>query len=460
MKQRFIGINLHRSYIAKVLVILLFFVCALTIYLFIFPGTVTALHLNQTKKTSKLSLGLQLISVPSTAPFPTASTSTNTNGITSQQDTQAQNDLSISNSVIAVAGVVIAVAGLTLTFLTIGGAIAGFLGFREIRRFRTLRKELNKYIKSVTNVEKEVKEQQRQLKQSTKDLEDKNQNLGSQLVILENRLKQIDQDFRAKRFLEASYYYSEGTNAYKIGDNRLAIEYYKQALELQPNDTRIMERLGRAYSNLNKIEDAIKYLNDALASDASNVPALRSLALCYRYSNKGLAIQKLQEALALVPSDYDGWDFLGLFYRDQLIRRQELLKEQSIIDEAIDAHEKALAIKRRPETEFYLSILLLYSPKGDRTRARELMSSAYKGTLEQEHDLRMRPVWKTLIHAGIPIIDGNKEEALSLLQTITPYITTPRIHDALNGHLRFLLEGTGHKEWIPDFMDIVKSKVV
>ena len=61
-------------------------------------------------------------------------------------------------------------------------------------------------------------------------------------------------------------------------------------------------------------------------------------------------------------------------------------------------------------------------------------------------------MWKILIEAGIPIIEGRKEEALNIFQTLRPYITTQRIHDAVNGHLEFLLKGTGHEDWLPEFV--------
>jgi len=116
----------------------------------------------------------------------------------------------------------------------------------------------------------------------------------------------------------------------------------------------------------------------------------------------------------------------------------------------------ALAIEQRPETEFYLSIL--YSLKGKQRRAQLIAALAEEDLGKKEHDQRIRPVWKTLIHAGIPIIDGKKDEALSLIQTLTTYITTQRIYEALKGHLQFLLEGTDHKDWLPEFMEILKLK--
>src|SRR5947199_1090892 len=87
-----------------------------------------------------------------------------------------------------------------------------------------------------------------------------------------------------QKFTKAAHYFTLATEAYKIGDNRSAIELYLRVLQLQPNNTRVLERIGRAYSNLSDSKKAIKYLMQALAIDPTNIPALRSLALIYRYS--------------------------------------------------------------------------------------------------------------------------------------------------------------------------------
>src|SRR5205085_3208719 len=103
------------------------------------------------------------------------------------------------------------------------------------------------------------------------------------------------------------------------------------------------------------------------------------LSLLYRSTEPEKAIENLKDIVQKNPKAFEAWDFLGLCYRDQLIRNDELIIDQTLIDEAISAHERALAIKKRPETEFYLGIMLYYSSKGDKIRAKELLLSAYDG---------------------------------------------------------------------------------
>ena len=278
---------------------------------------------------------------------------------------------------------------------------------------------------------------------------------------MDQKLEQLDKriETETQKYVEASYYYSEGTKAYRAGDNQHAIENYRDALKYLPKSPRILERIGRAYSNLDKREKAFEFLKQALDIDPSYEPALRSLALYYRYSDGQEAIKLLKQILANKDQAYESWDFLGLCYRDQLQQGSLLSRDQEIINSAIDAHEKALKIKKRPETEFYLGILLYFSPEGDNNRAKELLISASKGVEEQEHDMRIRDVWKNLILVGLPIVEDNQNEALqkieNMIQYNSSYKPSRRIYVGVESHLRFLLEGTGHSNWIQTFMDIV-----
>lgn len=353
-------------------------------------------------------------------PLSTISSSTNSNSSSSSPNSldqqilsEAQQDVSVANNIIAWSGFFIAIIASAVT-------VAGFFGIREFLRIRNLSNEFATQIQEVTDLKTRVEA----------DLQELRKKLASE----------------SQTLIQAAHTFSIATDAYKVGDNIRAIEYFLQVLNLQPENTLVMERLGRAYSNLNDMKKAIDYLeNKALAIDPSFVPALRSLALCYRYTDKDKAIDYFQQALKLDSSDYETWDFLGLIYRDN-----------GLIDEAISAHEQALSLKRRPETQFYLSIL--YSIKGDIKRAKLMSLNAENDLLIKEHDERIRPVWKALIRAGVHILEGNEGEAYKLVKTLSPYITTDRVYEAVTGHLKFLLEATGHDTWKQKFTSILRVK--
>ncbi len=480
------------------------------VMLLILPDTAVASQLTRQNQIIPLK-HLQEAPSPTSLPSPTASSTSNSN---SDQNIQYQQAINTANNVVTFAGVFVAVVAFIVSVLTLGATIVGVLGFFQVRKFRRSLAEVEKSRGEVEQFRVEIKKSRDEVEQMRTEIEigDKRVNelrvefetsntranellteseanntrinelrtlletymkhiselvegvegqlskVTLQTTRIEDEIKQLDKriESESQKFIEAAHYYSEGSVAYRGGDNKHAIEFYLRALKLQPNNLSILERLGRAYSNLDDSENAIQYLNKAFEIDPDYEPVLRSLALHYRYMEPEKAIGYLKPIVQKNPRAFEAWDFLGLFYRDQLIRGQESIKDQSIIDKAIEAHETALALKERPETLFYLAILLLYSPNGDKIRAKQLMSSASKDSTFPEHDQRIRDVWKILIRAGVPIVDGNKKQALDFLKSLV--ITNKRIYNGTKTHLHFLLEGTGHSDWEPQLMAAIKWK--
>jgi tetratricopeptide (TPR) repeat protein len=434
MRQRLIGLRVHRQPIITALSVLCFPAGIAAITFLIVHVTAFAFLPGQTH--AQFGPALAIVSSPTPS----------TSGTLASQDSQAQQLLAEAQNDITIANDVVTFTGVFVSIVAAAVAIAGFLEIRGLR-------QIEAHMQQVTNLERQIERQIEQLAQRSERekqmfeerLERLDQRYESESRMFEERLEQVAQHFESEsqNFMEASFNFNQGKEAYLMGDDVHAIEYFSLALELQPNNARILERLGRTYSNLNDMKQAINYLEQALSIDPSNVAALRSLALCYRYTDPQKAIEYLNQAFKVHPYGYEALDFLGLIYRDQ-----------GLIDEAIAHHEKALTIKKRPETEFYLS--LLYAKKGDKKGAKIRALSADYDTYKQEHDKRIRPVWKILIQSGVHIIDGNKEEALRLIQASTQYITTQRIYEGLKDHLQFFLEATDHAEWIPEFMEFVQ----
>src|SRR6266568_3998683 len=447
MRQQFIDFSLKWLRILIVAIAVFFIVCLTAASIIVFSRAIDVILPGSTSQTSQLSSNPHL-----------------TDAQAQQKFDEGQNDIFVANNMIAFAGAFIAISSVILALVGVFAAAAALLRVRETRDIRNLKfkfeNDINEIGSRADHVEKKFDESSQNFQnlldtvtEQARDVEDKNRILEEHLKLLDKRIEQESQ-----KLLEAAFYYSEGSKLYRGGDNQHAIEFYLRALNLRPKNPSILERLGRAYSNLNDIVNASKYLNEALAINPEDETILRSLSLLYRSTEPEKAIEYLKSIVQKNPKASEAWDFLGLCSRDKLVRDQELIKDQTLIDEAINAHEQALAIKKRPETEFYLGILLYYSPQGDKIRAKDLMLSAYNGTLQQEHDLRIRQVWKVLIHAGVPIVNDNKDEALSVIESLKQYITTERIREGVQTHLRFLLEGTGHKDWIPEIIATIESK--
>lgn len=427
MKQNFIEFTVKRSGRVKTTVIVLLIAGLLPAFLSIHFVSISINKSTQSSPMTMFTLNSQKLFVPTVTPSAT--------GVSSNSALSSPN--SQNDSVLGIAEFVIYWSGAFLTLVTVLLAIAAFFGIIEFRSTRRLREvvstQVSDLLVQVADLKKQVEETERQAIEVATHAE-------NQLAML---VKKFESD--SQKLMDVTYTFTEANIAYNIGNNKRAIDYFLRVLDLQPDNLRVMERLGRAYSNLNQLPEATLYLKKAIDKDPNNVPALRSLGLCYRYQNPTEAINIFQQALTIDPDDYESWDFLGLIYRDQ-----------KIYEKAIDAHEKALKLKRRPETEFYLSIL--YFLTGDTELGRLMALNAENDLKDHEHQERIRPVWKTLINSAVPIIDGNEHEAFRLIQTLKPYITSNRIHDGVVAHLEILLTVTGHNNWISKFTNILEVK--
>lgn len=423
----------------------LFSLVGTALFLFIHPLTTSALTLNQT--SPMFSHSVQATSPYSLEISPTpSSTGPSQDAQTQQLYTVAQNDITVANGFVTFAGVILSIVAVVV-------AIAGILEILGRRQIESriqqvaqlelrLEQQLETRTQQFATLEHQIEEQ---VQAFAKRLEQLDKEIINEQSAFQEHLKDLAHRFENEnqQFMEASYNFSMGKAAYLDGDDQHTIEYFLEALKLWPNNPRILERIGRSYSNLNDIAQAIFYLDRALAIDPSHIPSLRSLALCYRGTEPQKAIDYLNRALKVNPAGFEALDFLGLIHRDL-----------GLVEEAIGYHERALAIKKRPETEFYLSIL--YAMKGDIKGAKVRALSAEYDTYKQEHDKRMRPVWKNLVQSSVHIIDGNKEKALQLIRESTHDIKTQRIYEALKGHLEFLLQAHDHSDWLPEFMELVR----
>lgn len=441
MRQQLLDFSLKWLRVLIVAIAVFFIVCLAAASLIIFTRAISVILPSPSSQISQLS----------------------TNTQSQQILNEGQNDINVATSLITFAGVFIAISSIILALVGVFTAVAAFLRVRETRDIRNLKSRLENDINEINDrankVEKKFDENSQifqgllvNITEQTKTIEDRNR-------INEEELKQLDTriERESQKLIEAAYYYSEGTKEYRRGDNQHAIQYYMEAVRYQPKSPRILERIGRAYNNLNDDINAFKYLNEAHDADPEYEPALRSLALYYRPLDGQKAISLLNQIVDKDPEAYESWDLLGLCYRDQLQQDQQLTTKQKIIDQAINAHEKALALKERPETKFYLGILLYFSPTGNKVDAYNLLKSASQKINDQEHDQRVRDVWKMLIIASVPIIDGDKGLTLTDIKTLVPLITTKRIYTGVESHLRFLLEGTDHSDWIDEITAIITT---
>ena len=323
----------------------------------------------------------------------------------SLKNEQQQQVLSRADATIAFANNVIQWSAVFLTAFAIMLALAGFFGLREIQAIRKRSHEIES-----------LKEQFLSHLHNVEQLETR---IATQLRDLADNFTRESQTF-----IEASYNFNTATQAYNEGDNQKAIEYYKRALALQPLNTRLFSRIGRAYTNLGDVKAAMESFQRVLAAEPNTAEALRGMATAYRYIDLDKSIDYARRASEADANDYESLDYLGLLYRDNMQ-----------IDSAIDAHQRARKIRPRPETDFFLS--LLYAQKKDLERAKLMMQSANVALRDaQAHD-RVRPLWAAVLRCGKAILEERRQETTDTAQEVRRYVTTARIAEAVLSHFTF-----------------------
>jgi tetratricopeptide (TPR) repeat protein len=95
-----------------------------------------------------------------------------------------------------------------------------------------------------------------------------------------------------------------------------ALEFYKQALELQPNNPDSLVNIGNAYKALEQVNKAENYYLQALEFDSENWRALHNLGNLYKDFKKEYttAIRYYEKALKTSSNPYMSLNGLGLTY--------------------------------------------------------------------------------------------------------------------------------------------------
>lgn len=151
-----------------------------------------------------------------------------------------------------------------------------------------------------------------------------------------------------------------------------AIDYYKQALKLDPSASFLFEELTDLYIQSGRLKDAVTEAEDILKRDPTNLDARRILGRIYiRMIGEGkineemlrAAIDQYQKITAKDPKDMESWLTLGRLYRTA---------RNSV--EAEKAYSQALALD--PDNEDALTgLAIVYSDVGDTKKAIEKLQA-------------------------------------------------------------------------------------
>ena len=85
---------------------------------------------------------------------------------------------------------------------------------------------------------------------------------------------------------EALRYYSLGAQEAKDGNHERAIEYFQEAIRIDPNFAFAWDNIGIAYRRLNQYDKAIEAYNKSLELDPYGMMPLQNIAIAYQYKKE------------------------------------------------------------------------------------------------------------------------------------------------------------------------------
>ena len=246
--------------------------------------------------------------------------------------------------------------------LVVGGGLLGLFGVRSIQDTRRVSSELREEGKQLgERFDEELKKREVELEQIRQNIEDTSRRMASQLQ------KRTDNALIAISLLGL------GERQYRATDYDGAITIYSAALNLDPDNPVIHQRLGYVYCQQGNVEQSLKHYESALTISDELAPAVAGMGFVTRRIAEKLppsieqdlkyneAEQFLLRALAMSPKlvDDDGeswWGVLGGLYR-----------RRGYLDKAISAYEQATMVT--PQSSYgYGNLALLYMKRGDRDK--------------------------------------------------------------------------------------------
>src|SRR5438874_1041751 len=174
---------------------------------------------------------------------------------------------------------------------------------------------------------------------------------------------------------QAYYHFSKARLLDDQGQANQAIDEYKKALELDPNNSLIFSEMGESYLRNNKLREAVDVAQKAIQADRDNIEAHKLLTTVY--------LQVIGRASAQQPPSTE------------------------TINNAIHEFEEIVRIDPT-ERQSFLMLGRLYQIKGDRDKATEI----YKQFLGIEPGSEEGVTALAKLHMDA----GNDKEAIDLLE--------------------------------------------
>lgn len=333
--------------------------------------------------------------------------------------------------------------------ITVGGVVLTAFG---LTRFTTARNELEETRKLV---EQEFEQARTRFDNAISDSEREIETMRTDLEASAQNDRQ-----RTSDALLANALIPLGERQYRTSDYRGALNTYNRALELDPENPVINQRLGYVYTKIDEFDDAKKHYQKAIEREKDFAPALAGLGYVQRRigedigkkisddlnaderskllferdrlfnESENLLLQALELSPKLVDDDAESyWGILGGLY-----------KRRGQIDQAIEAYRRVTEVT--PQSSYgFVNLALLYQRVSDRQHALDTYVIVEQ-IASKEAEAEAGNFWgySDLISSSFAI--GKHEQALEKLPiaiSIAP-IDSPFMLTALRDTLLDLIE--------------------
>ena len=188
-----------------------------------------------------------------------------------------------------------------------------------------------------------------------------------------------------------------------LGDVLRAFQKY---LKLVGKDDQIQDYIINLYVNQNRLDEGVKFYEEALKQDPTDPRLLQTLSLMY--AKKGdfhKSLEYSQKKAALTPNDPSGYLYIGALCWNRSYNKQDSDEDRAkIVDQGMKALETALRLDPN-NFNGHLFVNLLYRQKAelaknaslnekDRRKAKELMAQSddylKQADLEKDKALAIR----------------------------------------------------------------------
>jgi len=127
---------------------------------------------------------------------------------------------------------------------------------------------------------------------------------------------QLNMEYCNKKCDESTKKFNSGHLSFSQGDIQTAIDFFIEALELDPSNVKAWISLGLMYHSMNKLESVLECNQQAISFEPSNEIAHYNLGCCFLdMGNLEEAIQMYKSVLNINAANKDAFYYLGVAYQ-------------------------------------------------------------------------------------------------------------------------------------------------